>query len=233
MWKWGAAASVGMSGVGKGFSFANEDVAYDNFANIPNAGTSGGFNSRNPSPVRKGLAFSLGLEASKTVSSRMEVTVGLQYQYYSTTIAVGQQRTQDTTVNGGIRMSSFFTNSGSNFRDFGNQYHFVSLPLQLQWQVARQVPLYLQGGLSLQYLVHSDAVIYDERARVYYQDKNAFHTFQLSGTAGLSYGVIRRSGASLYLGPQIQYGFTSLEKHETSNRLFTWGLGARLVFGWK
>ena len=143
-------------------------------------------------------------------------------------------RRQDTTVysNASISqsVSRFYLNSGTDFKDYQNRYHFIGIPLSIDWQVFKTIPLTLQAGLALQQLISTNALFYDARTNVYYSDKDAFKSTQLFSSIGLSYNIFNRSGSSLLLGPQLQYAISNLEKNGSGKHIFSLGLSAQFLF---
>ena len=235
-WQFAILANAGISGLSKGFgsfgfgSFREEKALQDaNYS--PGSGSPSPV--YDPSPVKNNLSFSAGVSARKEVTKRLAVVTGLQYNYYSTNIAVGQMRRQDTTVfNSGFTqsVSRFYLNSGTNFTGYRNHYHFITLPFSVEWSVWKKAPLYLQAGLSVQHIISTNALIFDKSSRIYYEDKNAFNKTQLFSSFGLSYAVFKRSKTSLLIGPQLQYGISDLEKNTSGKHLFSLGLTARFLF---
>ncbi len=230
-WQLGFSATAGFSGIAKSFGSFSENNLMDAFT--------GGFNNSpspvyRPSSVESGLSFSAGVITKKKLSNRTSFSTGLQYNYYSNIIAVGQMRRQDTTVysNASISqsVSRFYLNSGTDFKDYQNRYHFIGIPLSIDWQVFKTIPLTLQAGLALQQLISTNALFYDARTNVYYSDKDAFKSTQLFSSIGLSYSIFNRSGSSLLVGPQLQYAISNLEKNGSGKHIFSLGLSAQFLF---
>jgi hypothetical protein len=230
-WQFGILTTAGVSGHAKSFgSFSEEKSLQDAYAAPGNGVPTPVYG---PSPVKNNLSFSAGIIAKKELTKRLSFSAGLQYNYYSTKIAVGQMRRQDTTVfNSGFTqsVSRFYLNSGTNFTDYLNRYHFITLPLSVDWKVLKKTPLHLHAGVSVQQLISTNALIFDKSSRIYYADKDAFNKTQLFSSFGLSYAVFERSKTSLLLGPQLQYGISDLEKKSSGKHLFSLGISAHCFF---
>lgn len=230
-WQFGISVNGGISGPAKNFgSFSEEKSLRDAFA-APGNGTPPP--AYDPSPVKNNFSFSAGVIAQKELTKRLSFSTGLQYSYYSTRIAVGQMRRQDTVVfaSGFTQsVSRFYLNSGSHFTDYQNRYHFIAIPFSVDWKVLRSAPLHLRAGLSVQHLIHTNALLFDKGSRIYYADKAAFNKTQLFSNFGLSYAVLERGKTSLLLGPQLQYGISDLEKNSSGRHLFSLALAAQLLF---
>jgi len=181
-------------------------------------------------PVRNNIHLSAGLEIGRSLSPRLRVKSGLQYHYYSTSVKVGQLLRQDTVISNGGMLDQFYSNTGGGFRDYTNRYHFLALPLSVEWQAHARVPLFVEAGFSVQQLLSSNALVFDPAARVYYADDAALNRTSLFAHGGLSYAVLSRKGTQLRLGPQLQYGLTRLSRNGSNKHLVSLGLSATLQF---
>jgi hypothetical protein len=231
-WQSGFIASGGIAGVSKGLNVFSADKAmFDSYSTA-----SGSFNPAPrpsaPSPIENGLFFSFGVMVKRQLNNRLSFATGLEYQYYSNQMAVGQLRRQDTLVaqSSSRIVNQFYLNSGSDFSDYHNQFHFIALPVALDWRVLRKAPLHVQAGFSLQQLISTNALIYDGGSGIYYSDNSAFHKMQLFSRLGLSYAVLNNKKSSFRLGPQLQYGLTRLGKNNSGYHLFSVGLSAQFLF---
>jgi hypothetical protein len=225
-WNWGIVGRVGTSAVADGL-FLYPDYRNVFSSPLTNGGTPA-VSYREPSTPKNGIMFSVGASLTKKLSRRISFSTGLQYDFYSTLISVGQMIRQDTFARADYSVASFYSNSGTYFTNYRNQYHFVSIPVQLNWQVARKLPLYIGAGLALQQLVYTNALVYSDHSGIYYKDKNAFHKTQLFTGADLQYRVWNTHRFALLAGPHIQYAITSLEKEDANKHLVTWGLKTQL-----
>jgi cytoskeletal protein RodZ len=226
-WKYNLVAMVGTSGLGR-VEFYNgmksASVYYSPSTGVSNSGGNQ-FSSYGPSAVEKGLAFAIAATAKKQLSRRMFFSSGLQYNYYSNTIQVGQQVPQNRILLG-YSVSRYFTAQSSVSQPYKNAYHFISVPADLDWQMLRKHPLNLSLGLSFQYLLASNALRYDYTSQSYFHDMSALNRAQLFSAFALTYSVPLKQ-RPLSFGPQIQYGFTRIEKGNPDNHLFSYGLKAQ------
>ena len=230
-WQFGVLANAGISGQAKKFgSFedkAMQDVYSSPVIGQPNNGIPPP--SAAPSPVTNSWAFSVGVMAKREMTKRLTFSTGLQYHYYSSNIAVGPKMNSAGSFSRAA-VDQFYLTSGTNLQDYHNQYHFIGLPVAIDWQMLKKSPLHLHAGLSLQQLLYTNALIFDKTNRIYYPDKNAFNKTQVFSDLGISYSIIDKGKTSLLLGPQLQYGITNLEKNTSGKHLFSLGLTARLLF---
>lgn len=231
-WQWGVIANAGISGQAKNLGSFGEDKAMQDVYAAPSSGQiNNGIppSSPAPSPVTNNWAFSVGVRAKKEVTKRLAFSTGLQYQYYSSNIVVGPKVNSAGSFSRAA-VDQFYLTSGTNIQNYHNQYHFIGLPVAIDWQMLRNSPLHLHAGLSLQQLLNTNALVFDKTNRIYYPDENAFKKTQVFSDLGISYAVSNKGKTSLLLGPQLQYGITNLEKNTSGKHLFSLGLTARLFF---
>ena len=251
-WEWGIAGGAGVSSVSHGLSdfFGNsrtEKSALNAIPNTPNMSNNIGFlTGQNslvaalPPPastVKTGLAWQAGGFVKWKTTSRLAVTAGLQYSYYSTNRAVGNDINNyrlalGNTHNDANASYAGYYIGGQNI-NYTNRYHVIEIPAGVQWQLNKGVkfPLLLNGGLSLSYLANTTAVHYHTQTGSYYEDKALFNKVQIGIHAGLSVKVFGKTQRPVYLGPVIQYNLTNLLKpsENLSQNLMYTGLKAEWV----
>ncbi|MGN6401068.1 MAG: hypothetical protein ACTHMD_11480 [Flavisolibacter sp.] len=230
-WNFGVLANAGTSGIGKGLGSLSLNKSLDAMA-VSSPGTAPQNNNQNPSPVKNDISFSIGFVARKKLSDRISFSTGLQYNYYSSNITVGKMRQDSAVYNYSLAQSfsRYYLNSGASFKDYHNQYHFISLPVSVDWQVLKKVPLALQAGLSLQQLISTNALLYDAQNNIYFTDKSLFNKTQLFSNLGFSYAIINKEKMSLLIGPQMQYGISKLDKNGSAKHLFSLGITTQILF---
>jgi len=170
------------------------------------------------SDIRPDLSFSAGILARKPLSPRWAFTVGLNLQYYSARLRIGQQVSGYTPQTASLiynansaPIQTYPYYSTGNDQVFTNRYYTLEIPASVQWQInhSRVIPLFWEAGASLSYLMSSDALYYDPHSGVYFKDASVINRTQVnlstSVMAGLPLGGVR-----LQVGPQVQYGLTSL-----------------------
>ena len=206
----------------------------DNLSGGPNGGpgTPSNAPTYKPSPVKNDLSFFFGVSAIKKLGRRLSFSAGMQYNYYSTKIAVGQVRHDSVMGNQYLNLaaSRYYLNTGTRFDNYHNRYHFISLPLGFDWQVLMAAPLQLQAGIALQQMIATNGLLYDRANNIYYPDKGDLKKTQLFTSLGLSYGLVHKGKIGLYIGPHMQYGITRMEKNDVAKHLFSLGISGRLLF---
>ena len=202
-----------------------------NFAS-PSNSPQGGFFSKPPSPQKKAGSFLFGLLAKKQLSKRSFLTTGLRYNFYSTSMKVGQNVNRDTMVEANKSVRGFYTNSGSNFSDYHNNFHFISVPVALDFKLLNKLPLDLHFGLSVQQLIATNALLYSAGSQVYYNDNEVFNKTYLFSEVGIEYSFTLAKGLSLRAGPRANYSLSKVIK-ASDRHLFSYGLATQLVFSGK
>ncbi|HTN09304.1 outer membrane beta-barrel protein [Agriterribacter sp.] len=256
VWEWGISGGAGVSSVSDGLSelFGNsstEKSLLNAMPSTPNMSNNINFlTGQNslvaamPPPastVKKGLAWQAGGFVKWKMTSRLAITGGLQYSYYSTNRAVGNDINNyrlalGNTQNDANASYAGYYIGGQNI-NYTNRYHFIEIPVGMQWQFnkAAKFPLLLNGGLSLSYLANTTAVHYHAQTGSYYEDKTLFNKIQAGVYAGASVKFFANSKRPLYAGPVVQYNITNLLKSSVNlNQHFIYaGLKAEWVLGKK
>jgi hypothetical protein len=186
---------------------------------------------------RKSTSFSFGFLIRKLVGKKLNFSSGLNYAYYSTIIDRGNVTPSSFSTNVG---SGTVTNGGGNFSNGGNgsfynyvnQFHFLGLPVAVDIRPVRKLPVHVRGGISVQQLVSTNALVFDQMSKAYTYNSDAYQKTQIFSELGLNYSV-RRKNAQMLIGPQFSYGITKMEKVYPSRHLFSFGLNAQFLFSKK
>lgn len=259
VWEWGISGGGGVASLTGGlsglFGDGNEKETNMNaMPNDPNTTNNPGYpnwqnNNNNmvtalpppASPVREGLAWQSGGFVKWKVNPRMALTGGLQYSYYSTGRMVGNDinsyrfMLNYTLNNANASYAGYYP--GGQHINYVNRYHFVEVPVGIQWQFNRFAifPLQLNGGLSLSRMINTTAVHYDAQTGSYYKDKALFNKMRAGIYAGSSVTIFANSRRPLYIGPRVQYDLTRLLKlSANADQHFIYaGLKAEWILGKK
>lgn len=233
-----------------------EDLAQSSPApsNSFNPGDPAGFTqppTTKPATLKMGKAWSAGGFAQKKISKRVSLSAGLQYSVFSVKTQVGQyledpisvsNANYDQVISGYYqgRVSSmtvnqnFFTASPGlpTTQDYTNKYHFIELPLKIHWRVTNeeQLPIIVDGGLSISHLLSTNALHYDGTNDVYYKDFSYFNKTQAGITAGVNLELFSESNHPVWIGPTIKYQLSNLLKSDLSGGQHLWqfGVGAKV-----
>jgi hypothetical protein len=189
------------------------------------------------STVDPGPAFYFGILAQKRLSPRWNLSVGLDFHYYSNRVHVGEQVASYTPSNATYLnaaaiapIQSYPYYSRGDDQSYMNRYYFLELPVAIEWRInnSHLFPLYLDGGVSAAYLVGSSAVYYNTHSGVYFKDAGVANRAQFNLNTALMVGLPVRK-IRVQLGPQIQYGLTPLLNTEVSGPQHIFYGGVRLV----
>jgi hypothetical protein len=234
-WKIGFTSNAGVSNINQGLF----NSAYTNYpaysANSPGNPNSGGMGAYyGSSDLNSGFSFGAGVFTTRNLSKFVSFTVGLNYRYYSTKINTSNKVDSSIYVyTGSVQASpvnSFYRNTGN--KTYINQYHFIELPLAVSFQLNKnsKTPVSWEAGLSLAYLINSNALQFDPYSNVYYKNNQLLNKTQLNTETAILIGFSVHH-AELQLGPQLQYGLTGLLKGSTASpeHLFYYGLKVSLI----
>jgi hypothetical protein len=232
--------------VGAGVSNLNQDLLNSvmtispstNVTNSLSPNISRGTVSYSSSPIHAGFSFDAGAFAKHDLSKRLSFSAGLSYHYYSTKINTGEKI--DPALYSPIGISS--SGSGNSYyengnnRPYTNQYHFLEIPLLLDFQVnkAKGMPFIWELGITPGYVFSSNALYYVLNANVYTNHSLQTNKMQLNGVTALMIGLPMYAGM-LELGPELQYGLTGFIKSNNGNpgHLFYAGLKISFIPGKK
>jgi hypothetical protein len=214
----------GFSGLAQNTAISNGGLNYN--ATMVNANAQ----SAAPLPPTKpenGFSFGAGVQIRKSISKRLSILSGLQYNYMSASVDIGMRMRRDTIIASGfsssVRVTEYYTkaNTGNSYK---NNYHFVSIPLQADIKLFNNIPLHLRPGFAVHQLIATNALIYNYASQLYYHDKKAFNKTQFSSSLGLLYQTSLK-GNAVFIGPEINYMWTRLEKQNTAyQHLFSAGI---------
>ncbi|HEY0680675.1 MAG TPA: hypothetical protein VGD17_20490 [Chitinophagaceae bacterium] len=229
-WQIGISGSIGISDLGneifKGTSVA--DLAYGGGAVTPAAPP-----IQRASEVQAGLAFNLGGYVSKSIAKKLRLKLGLEYDYFSNVINTGSYVNSTRVVNQGAALNlvnEFYIAGNTN--KFTNRYHFISVPLSLQWQINKSTKhgLIWENGISPAQMIHTNALHYDGISGTYYEEDNLFRKTQWIASSSLLFSLKLKNNLQLYAGPQVQYGLSNMVDKAEKNKHLRYA-GIKLMVG--
>jgi hypothetical protein len=203
-----------------------------------------------PAELKSSLAWSAGGFVQKELNKRISLSAGVQYSYFSMKMQVGQymmspisvsnsnydqvvsayyQGRNASQIGGGLFTASF--PRPPVYQDYTNKYHFLEIPVKIHWRVTNeeQLPIIVDGGLSVAKLIATNALHYDGSNDVYYKDYDYFNKVQAGITAGVNVALFSNSDHPLWIGPTIKYQLSNLITSDLSSgqHLWSFGLGAK------
>jgi hypothetical protein len=244
-WSWRAEAGYGITSLQTELLSKSSRIPQSNSVPLSGSGFPGPAApiTAAPSRVENGRAFHVNIGVSRKINNRLAATAGLQYNYLTTKNNVGQTVVKDTIVvvtNGsstGLGNSSstvintYYRNTLSGqTQKHTNNYHFIELPLGIEWQVRKNLPVKWQTGISISYLLASNALVYDPNAGIYYQNNELLNRTQVQFFSGLSYQLWKHKKLGVHIGPYLQYGLTGLQKETSSYHLLSTGIKTQVSF---
>ena len=239
---WGVIAGAGSSSVNRGgigglFGgiFDGQKSMATDVASSP-SNSSGNPITRTPSPIKNGFSFNAGLFVQKKIAKRISVSSGLQYNQFTHSIMVGDRIDSSGAVQNAYGLSNvsgfYQARTITIEREYVNRFHFLELPLNVHIQLnrSRRFPLAWSGGLSLSYLLSTNALHFDSNTGLYYKDNSLFNKWLGSLSTGFSVGLFNSSRLPVHVGPEVQYGFSRLMKENVKDNkhLFYLGVSARV-----
>lgn len=228
-WQWGAFAYIGSSSVQNGLVDAiNRDKSADLYMNPAPTGSGTGNFTLPPSPTTKGWAIAIGVDVKRKISNRTFLSTGIHYAYYSTHIYVGQKIRDSSSISQNLYDASRnFSNTNRTY-NYQNRYHFIEVPININYRLLKQAPLYVHTGISIVRLVKSHALYYDPSRNLYYQTNRYLNKTQFNWMAGITYQFSVTNHLLVEAGPQIQYGLRPLQQQNGQEKLHLFSSGIRI-----
>jgi hypothetical protein len=230
-WKFGFSGSAGISGAKYGANlFAGNKIAdavrivdsvqppfiYNNAA------------SKESKTIQNNFAFSAGMIARKSLSNRFVFSAGILYEYLSYNSNVGIRINQPVAVQGTTNGALYYTSYSTKQQEYLNQYHFISIPVTIHYQVLRNAPLSINAGLSVKQLVKTNALEFNHTSQMYFYNRNAFNRTQLFPAIGIEYALLKDK--SLIVGPQFESSIVAFEKNGSDEHLYVGSLKVQWLF---
>ena len=234
VWQWSLNARVGVSGLGSNVVDLFNHESRADFSAAPSTGNNGPQQPRIANVMKNNLAFSIGGSVRRRMSSSAFISLGLQYSYYSSQSKVGTNVNADTTVfyNGRPEsLSNYYTNTG-NASNYINRYHYVEVPLAIDYTLFKKLPLQLQHGISVGYLLGTNALVQNPTSGIYFRSENWSRKTSFNLFTSLDYRLINKPSFSLLAGPQLQWALTPVQQAGAPKKqhLFFAGLHTQLRF---
>lgn len=192
-----------------------------------------------PSTIGPGFATMMGAVAEWKISARSSLSSGLKYRYASSMISVGTEG--DTTAFSQTASSSFNSSqrftvySGPRYNNYVNKYHFLSIPVEYHWLINKQAPLQWDAGVSMDYLIATNALVYSSSfGGVYYKNDEAFNKTHFLVSTGLTYRFRPKMGVEWSVGPQMSFDTRPLTDESGSRQYLLYTtINVRVLFAQK
>ncbi len=257
VWEWGLSAGSGVSALDNGslsdaLSFEKRMERADALPQLDFNSVSGNYGQMlapqaiplyavapPASSVRRDFSWYGGAFVKRKLNDRFSLSSGLQYHQYTTNRIVGDVSYQNNAI---ANMSNASNNSIARYsgtyrtgRKYTNRYHFIEMPLGIDWRVfnSRIAPVYINAGVQLSYLVATNALHYDVKSGVYYEDRDYFRKLQTGFYAGVSTRLFSQKPYAFNIGPVFSYQASNLTKPavNTKQNLMFVGMNLQWVMG--
>jgi Outer membrane protein beta-barrel domain len=185
-----------------------------------------------PSEIKPGFSFSAGFLAEKPISQKISISTGLSYHYFSNIIQTGEYYNGSLSLTvsntSSININGYYRNG--NTQSYTNEYHFLEMPINLQYQFSegKKLHLFASAGFSIAELLETDALHFDYGSGAYYKNDALFNKTQVNGLIALQAGFYHRH-TMLKIGPQLQYGLTNLLSSSTGDKQHMFFAGINLA----
>ena len=158
--------------------------------------------SYSPSKIKPAAGFTVGISATRKLSTKTNFVAALTYKLFTTSKLTGG----DSLANGSVFYAVGSTNS------YRNSFHFIEVPFTLQTQFARikSKLVLLEAGVTFSQLISSNALQYDISRNKYYVDNQLLNKTIIGFSAALSVNLLDKNKPALLVGPQFYYSLTSV-----------------------
>ncbi len=234
-WQSGISANAGIARVVQGglINAFEKSLVMDAAAYNGSVQTPGSPGNNKPAFINAGLNWGAGVFVQRNVGDRLQLSAGLQYQYFSTNNSIGSRVDSTRIINNGtsndLRIERYYSN-GTDGR-YTSNYHFLELPLTLHIQLSKtkRNPFCWSSGVSIGQLLTTNALHYDGNSGFYYKDDNLFRRTQLAFHTGLSVKLFSQNKHPLEMGPQFHYKLSNLLHSDNNDQrhLLSGGLYVR------
>ena len=172
-----------------------------------------------PSP---GMMFQTGVTVEKNLVGRLNIKTGLTYMFLSNNIQIGNKidslsTNGTTTYNNGNGISPY--NNGL-LPLYNNHFRFIQLPLVVQFNIIKkeQFSLFLEGGASADFLINSNALLYNGATNTYYTNKDLYNRVVYTGLGGIGVKMAQQTRIPVSLGYQFNYGLKPFFKNDETQK---------------
>lgn len=195
-----------------------------------NGGSSGFMNPQSAS--NSSFAFQAGVTINKNISKRSKLSTGLQYTYLADRIKTGTKQTSNAQLSYLFNISAYYASTAQE--SFTDRFHFIELPVMYDWRITGNTNHFLSinAGASINYLISTNALVYDTTAGgIYYHHNSLFTRTSMNFISGLSYHFGGKN-FKLAIGPRFSFNLNDIIKSDLDQRRYFLysGLDASMIF---
>ena len=170
-----------------------------------------------PSTPSPGMVFQTGITLEKNLVGRLHLKTGLNYVYLSNHIRIGN-KIESLSGNGVTTYGNdngIIPNTPGIINYYNNYFRFIQAPLAFQYEAIKkdQFAFFLEGGASMDYLVSSDALLFNGASNTYSTSKNIFNKVLYSGLGGIGIKMAQQTRMPVTIGYQFSYGLKPFLKN--------------------
>lgn len=218
-WQWAVHAAAGYGKPVNPVSIGVKHTALAGSISTPPSGGGLGTYYTSEPAVNSKTAFQLGIEMSRPLGKKFRLALTLDYQLYQTETQAGN-RIDSTTYfanYAAYNNNGYYYTSGNSSR-YHSSYHFLytGAVLYRQSKLFGMVPLRWQLGAGLQWLIHTNALVFDAGTGRLFSDNSLLAKIQPQVSLGFDMALDRKS--SIYLGPSIQYTLLKLSSSGAADK---------------
>ncbi len=207
-WNYSLTAGVGTSNTGEGISL--KKMAYDvAFSTLPGNGQTSRTVASRPT---SGKTFEVAILASRNLNAKWNFKTGLGYSCLSTNIKVGSRFTDSAallSLNNGNTSGTYYP--GDTF-SYKNNFHVLEIPMLFQYKISKHLPIYIEAGSSLGYLLSSNALVYSNSTGKHYTNKDIFNQLLISLQAGVGVDLAKKTKFPFSIGYRLRSDISSAIK---------------------
>jgi hypothetical protein len=186
-----------------------------------------------PQEITKGQSLVIGFQLIRSMTRHIEVSLGLQYHYFSTHTKTGATVEKDSAINYGadvIAISRYYRNG--NQSGYTNSFHVIEFPVAVDYKPFKNIPVDLGIGFSYGRLFKTNALSFNRQSNIYYQNRQAYRSDYLNAFTSLQYSWLQKSKFKIQSGPILFYSCSKLKNENYFNTpyLFSVGLKSSIIF---
>ncbi|ULQ53710.1 outer membrane beta-barrel protein [Flavihumibacter fluvii] len=184
-----------------------------------------------PSDVKAGPAFMAGGQLNRSLTRKLSAGIGVQYAFYSNRITVGNSPDSTVAIYNSrqelVNSNATYKAAGNTGNTFYNQFHFIQVPVDLTWNLDNNQHWYMNAGISIGYLIGTNALQYNNQAGVYYHNNEVLRKWQTELFTGFQYKFLTSHKVPFWVGPFAKYQLNSLDQTSSNKHWLLFGVGAK------
>ena len=181
------------------------------------------------SEIKPGIGFSLGGYAQRSLNKRFDLSFGLNFTRFNSSIKVGEKMNTAIPVNGPSSFariaSPYYTRDASN--EYNMHFDFVEVPVNIAYNInpSSKLPVSVNAGLVGGRLVGSNALHFDGSSAGYFKNNELLKKWQLGVNAGIALSIMNKSKHPVTVGPSFRYQMTNSLSNEVGAKRNIMGVG--------